>query len=48
MNLAPKVRTEWKRYRETLPSADFLFPKWLLLQYDYTIVLCTSSTDYSG
>jgi hypothetical protein len=37
MNLAPEIQKDWKTYQGTLPSADLLYPKWLLLQYDYSI-----------
>jgi hypothetical protein len=37
MNLAPEIQTDWKRYRGTLSLADHLFPKWLPLQYDYSL-----------
>jgi hypothetical protein len=48
MNLALKILIDWKRFLEILPSADLLFPKWLLLQYGCSIVLYTSCSGYSG
>jgi hypothetical protein len=48
MNLAPEIRTDWKRYLKTLPSADLLFAKWLRLWYGYSTALCTFCSDYSG
>jgi hypothetical protein len=48
MNLAPEIRSDWKRYLEILSSADLLCPKWLRLWYGHSTTLCTSCNDYSG